>query len=66
MPKNHRLITKIEAALEHMTSLEKWIGLFFRTTDRTPQEVTASEIVKRLQVSQAALKRFAKKCGFTG
>lgn len=29
MPKNHRLITKIEASLEHMTSLEKGIAHFF-------------------------------------
>ncbi|ESU89137.1 hypothetical protein HMPREF1240_0930 [Streptococcus pyogenes GA03455] len=28
MPKNHRLITKIEASLEHMTSLEKGIAHF--------------------------------------
>ncbi|HFD5447445.1 TPA: MurR/RpiR family transcriptional regulator [Streptococcus pyogenes] len=66
MPKNHRLITKIEASLEHMTSLEKGIAHFFITTDLTPQELTASEIVKRLHISQAALTRFAKKCGFTG
>ncbi|WP_449598502.1 hypothetical protein [Pseudomonas aeruginosa] len=61
MPKNHRLITKIEASLEHMTSLEKGIAHFFITTDLTPQELTASEIVKRLHISQAALTRFAKK-----
>lgn len=66
MSKNHRLITKIEAALDHMTSLEKSIAQFFITTDLTPEELTASQMTKRLHVSQAALTRFAKKCGFTG
>lgn len=66
MSKNHRLITKIEAALDHMTSLEKSIAQFFITTDLTPEELIASQMTKRLHVSQAALTRFAKKCGFTG
>src|SRR3712207_5014927 len=35
-------------------------------TDLKVEELTASDMIKRLHVSQAALTRFAKKCGFTG
>ncbi|HEL0016131.1 MurR/RpiR family transcriptional regulator [Streptococcus equi] len=63
---NHRLISKMEAALDSMTSLEKSIAQFFMETDLKVEELTASDMIKRLHVSQAALTRFAKKCGFTG
>ncbi|EHI69278.1 transcriptional regulator, RpiR domain protein [Streptococcus ictaluri 707-05] len=66
MRKSHRLVTTIEAALEHMTSLEKDIAHFFMETDLQAQDLTASLMIKRLHVSQAALTRFAKKCGFSG
>ncbi|MGT2888008.1 MurR/RpiR family transcriptional regulator [Streptococcus didelphis] len=66
MTNNHRLIAQIEQNIDQMTSLEKNIASFFMETDLKAEDLTASEMIKRLHVSQAALTRFAKKCGFSG
>lgn len=66
MRRDHRLITQIEDSLEQMTELEKEVGRFFIETELEDDDLTAAKIISKLHISQAALTRFAKKCGFAG
>ncbi|MGT2934137.1 MurR/RpiR family transcriptional regulator [Streptococcus catagoni] len=66
MAHHHHFITIIESALDKMTPLEKSIGHFFMENDFNDTELSSRLVTKRLHISQAALTRFAKKCGFSG
>ncbi|EFR44920.1 MurR/RpiR family transcriptional regulator [Streptococcus pseudoporcinus] len=66
MRRDHRLISQIEDALDQMTDLEKKIARFFIETELDDQNLRATSIITQLHISQSALTRFAKKCGFAG
>lgn len=65
MRKNY-LIAQIEESVHDMTNLEKEIANFFINTELTDTDLTAAKVIEKLHISQAALTRFAKKCGFSG
>lgn len=55
----------IEANYKNFTSVEKNIANFFRNNEEI-MDFSAKSISNRLFVSEAALSRFAKKCGYRG
>lgn len=66
MTKKLQIKAKIEDAFSQMTPLEMSIGHFFIDNDLDEAHISSRLIVQRLHVSQAALTRFAKKCGYSG
>ncbi|KHD44992.1 MurR/RpiR family transcriptional regulator [Streptococcus hongkongensis] len=66
MTKNIQIKAKIEDAFSQMTPLEISIGKFFINNDLDEAHMSSRLVVQRLHVSQAALTRFAKKCGYSG
>lgn len=59
------IIPKIESLYENFTPLEKIIANFFiHNTEKI--DFSSKNISKKLFVSEAALSRFSKKCGFKG
>lgn len=66
MPHNHYIINHIESNLDKMTRLEKAIAYYFLETGTAKDDLSSLAISKKLHVSQAALTRFAQKCGFRG
>ncbi|WP_455821799.1 MurR/RpiR family transcriptional regulator [Clostridium butyricum] len=59
------IIPKIESLYENFTPLEKTIANFFiHNTEKI--DFSSKNISKKLFVSEAALSRFSKKCGFKG
>lgn len=66
MRDKHLFITKIEESIEQMTPLEKEIARFFMESDLKDDDLASAKIISRLHISNAALTRFAKKCGFSG
>lgn len=63
--KTQAVIPLIESIYENFTPLEKTIADFF-IKDKEEQDFSAKHISKKLYVSEAALSRFSKKCGFQG
>lgn len=59
------VIPIIEANYKNFTSVEKNIANFFRNNEEII-DFSAKSISNRLFVSEAALSRFAKKCGYRG
>lgn len=59
------VIPIIEANYKNFTSVEKNIANFFRNNEEI-MDFFAKSISNRLFVSEAALSRFAKKCGYRG
>ena len=59
------VIPIIEANYKNFTSVEKNITNFFRNNEEI-MDFSAKSISNRLFVSEAALSRFAKKCGYRG
>ena len=59
------VIPSIEANYKNFTSVEKNIENFFRNNEEI-MDFSAKSISNRLFVSEAALSRFAKKCGYRG
>lgn len=59
------VIPIIEANYKNFTSVEKIIANFFRNNEEI-MDFSAKSISNRLFVSEAALSRFAKKCGYRG
>lgn len=59
------VIPIIEANYKNFTSVEKNIANFFRNNEEI-MDFSAKSISNRLFVSEAALSRFAKKCGYRG
>lgn len=56
----------IETHLEDMTELEKHIAAYFLSPESAEDDLSSQQVSQTLHISQAALTRFAKKCGFKG
>lgn len=57
---------QIESALDLMTDLEREIACYFMGQPISKDALASTIVTKQLHISQAALTRFAKKCGFKG
>ncbi|MGT2757533.1 MurR/RpiR family transcriptional regulator [Streptococcus ovuberis] len=66
MPKSSHILATIEAVHADFTEVEKNIADFFRTEALQINDLASQAVAQKLHVSQAALTRFAKKCGFQG
>lgn len=60
------IVQLIERHFEEMTELEHLIATYFLSPDTIQKDLSSQAVAKTLHVSQAALTRFAKKCGFKG
>ena len=56
----------IDSHFEEMTDLEQEIARYFLQVETFNDDLSSQQVTKKLHVSQAALTRFSKKCGFTG
>ena len=56
----------IDLHFEEMTDLEQEIAHYFLQTETIADDLSSQQVTQKLHISQAALTRFAKKCGFTG
>lgn len=64
--KKQDIATIIDLHFEELTELEQEIARYFLQLDTIVDDLSSQQVTKKLHVSQAALTRFAKKCGFTG
>ena len=60
------IIDIIENSLDCMTGLEREIAHYFLNSTNIQEDLSSLQVTKQLHISQAALTRFAKKCGFKG
>ena len=60
------LLSIIESHLDKMTDLEQRIGHYFLDPNSIQEDLSSLQVAQTLHISQAALTRFAKKCGFKG
>ena len=60
------IATIIDSHFEEMTDLEQEIARYFLQTETIQDDLSSQQVTQKLHISQAALTRFAKKCGFTG
>ncbi|VTS15066.1 MurR/RpiR family transcriptional regulator [Streptococcus gordonii] len=60
------IIDIIENSLDCMTGLEREIAHYFLNSTNIQDDLSSLQVTKQLHISQAALTRFAKKCGFKG
>lgn len=60
------IIEIIENSLDCMTGLEREIAHYFLNSTNIQDDLSSLQVTKQLHISQAALTRFAKKCGFKG
>lgn len=60
------IIDIIENSLDSMTGLEREIAHYFLNSTNIQEDLSSLQVTKQLHISQAALTRFAKKCGFKG
>lgn len=60
------IIDIIENSLDSMTGLEREIAHYFLNSTNIQEDLSSLQVTKHLHISQAALTRFAKKCGFKG
>lgn len=60
------IATLIDSHFEEMTDLEQEIAHYFLQTETIVDNLSSQQVTQKLHISQAALTRFAKKCGFTG
>lgn len=60
------IATIIDHHFEELTELEQEIARYFLQVDTIVDDLSSQQVTQKLHVSQAALTRFAKKCGFTG
>ena len=58
--------TIINLHFEEMTELEQVIARYFLQVETIHDDLSSQEVTQKLHISQAALTRFAKKCGFKG
>lgn len=65
MDTNKSIVPIIESKYESFTNTERTLADFFIHNDR-PMDFSANHISKLLFTSEAALSRFAKKCGYSG
>ena len=64
--KKQDIATIIDLHFEELTELEQEIARYFLQVDTIVDDLSSQQVTQKLHVSQAALTRFAKKCGFTG
>ena len=60
------ILAIIESHLDKMTDLEQRIGHYFLNPNSIQEDLPSLQVSQTLHISQAALTRFAKKCGFKG
>ena len=60
------ILAVIESHLDKMTDLEQRIGHYFLDLNSIQEDLSSLQVAQTLHISQAALTRFAKKCGFKG
>ena len=60
------IATLIDSHFEEMTDLEQEIARYFLQSETIADDLSSQQVTQKLHISQAALTRFAKKCGFTG
>ncbi|MBZ2067033.1 MurR/RpiR family transcriptional regulator [Streptococcus sanguinis] len=60
------ILAIIESHLDKMTDLEQRIGHYFLNPNSIQEDLSSLQVAQTLHISQAALTRFAKKCGFKG
>ncbi|KXT82919.1 MurR/RpiR family transcriptional regulator [Streptococcus oralis] len=56
----------IDLHFEELTELEQEIARYFLQPETIQDDLSSQQVTQKLHISQAALTRFAKKCGFTG
>lgn len=60
------ILAIIESHLDKMTDLEQRVGHYFLDPNSIQEDLSSLQVAQTLHISQAALTRFAKKCGFKG
>ena len=60
------IATIIDLRFEELTELEQEIARYFLQAETIQDDLSSQQVTQKLHISQAALTRFAKKCGFTG
>ena len=60
------IATIIDLHFEELTDLEQEIARYFLQAETIQDDLSSQQVTQKLHISQAALTRFAKKCGFTG
>ena len=60
------ITTIIDLHFEELTELEQEIARYFLQAETIQDDLSSQQVTQKLHISQAALTRFAKKCGFTG
>ena len=60
------IATIIDLHFEELTELEQEIARYFLKTETIQDDLSSQQVTQKLHISQAALTRFSKKCGFTG
>ena len=60
------IATIIDLHFEELTELEQAIARYFLQAETIQDDLSSQQVTQKLHISQAALTRFAKKCGFTG
>jgi len=60
------IATIIDLHFEELTELEQEIARYFLQAETIQDDLSSQQVTQKLHISQAALTRFAKKCGFTG
>jgi len=64
--KKQDIATIIDLHFEELTELEQEIARYFLQAETIQDDLSSQQVTQKLHISQAALTRFAKKCGFTG
>ena len=60
------IATLIDSHFEEMTALEQEIARYFLQAATIQDDLSSQQVTQKLHISQAALTRFSKKCGFSG
>ena len=60
------IATIIDLHFEELTELEQEIARYFLQAETIQDNLSSQQVTQKLHISQAALTRFSKKCGFTG
>ena len=64
--KKQDIATIIDLHFEELTELEQEIARYFLQPETIQDDLSSQQVTQKLHISQAALTRFSKKCGFTG
>ncbi|MCU9533352.1 MurR/RpiR family transcriptional regulator [Streptococcus sp. CSL10205-OR2] len=66
MNHNQNILSYIESKLSTMTDIEKTVGLFFMNEGLKEEDLSATNISRKIHATQSALTRFSKKLGYQG